>query len=204
MQGKNVRVNTGYLLVSFFAALSVLAMLERRDAPSFAEVLVPVLAHECGHLLALLLLGFRIQSLRLEPIGLCIRYTGSERPAAHAAAALAGPLGGLLYAMAAKALGGETAALSAGISLLLSAFNLLPIQALDGGRALAALARRQLGEEEGEQLVRSVSTVFRVVLILAGLLFSLLRQGNALLAAGIWLTLLQKEQLPLVNGREIR
>lgn len=205
-EGRKI-INAGYALVSFLAALSLLAVLDVQDTQSLLAAGIPVLLHETSHLVMLMLLGFRIRSVRLQPTGLCIRYDGLQSARAHMAAALAGPLGGVLYALTAARLSERFALewlkLSADLSLLLSAFNLLPIQPLDGGRFFAALAASALGEERGQRLGRNLSLILLAAVMAAGLLLSVLGKGNALFAAGLWLTLLQNEQLPLVNTPEL-
>lgn len=105
-----------------------------------AAALPAVLIHEAGHWFALRLAGARVTRLRLEPGGLVMDYAGTISAAAEALCALAGPFAGLLWAGFAAGLGGTYLLRSAGASLCLTGFNLLPLQPLDGGRALAALA----------------------------------------------------------------
>ena len=61
-------------------------------------LLLAVTAHELAHVIVLRMVGLRVKRLRLELTGLCIDYCGYACPAGHAAAALAGPAGGLAYA----------------------------------------------------------------------------------------------------------
>ena len=103
-------------------------------------VLFPVLVHELGHILALRLLGLRICRFRVEMKGLCIGYRGYAGALGHTLAAAAGPAFGLFYALGASLLASRHQSswleLTAGVSLLLSLFNLLPALPLDGGRIL--------------------------------------------------------------------
>ena len=85
------------MLLSLLAVLAAVYCFLVRSPEEPAALLLPVLVHEGSHAAALLLLGFRIRGLRLEPQGLCIRYEGSRSDLAHALASLAGPAGGLLY-----------------------------------------------------------------------------------------------------------
>ena len=126
------------------------------DRDSFAEVALPVLAHELGDLLALWFLGMPVRGFRLELRGFCIEYGGSAGAVGHALAAAAGPLVGFGYALGAARLavplGSDWLSLSAGVSLLLSLFNLLPALPLDGGCILLHLSTAILGDRRGRLL----------------------------------------------------
>lgn len=145
------------------------------DENMFLCLAVPVAVHEIGHILCLRLFGCRICSLHAELSGLCIRYSGDPGRAGEAAAALSGPAAGLLYAWIAARLG-PSGELSAGISLLLSAFNLIPALPLDGGRAAEALI--------SHQKVRIMSMVSSSMTALFGFYLYLSGKGAAMLIAG--------------------
>ena len=77
----------------------------------------------------------------------------------------------------------ERLPLSAGMSLVLSAFNSLPALPLDGGRALAALA--------GERAAWTVSFFASAALLTAGTALAAAGCGFAALIAGAALCLMQ-------------
>ena len=209
-EGKRLKVGRGesgkeLATLSFFAALTVMTLYPRQDTSLFPVLLIPIAAHELGHLLALGLLGFRLCSLGLEAKGLLLRYDGPGGYLQEAALALAGPAAGLLYALAVLSLPGKGSAWlceSGYVSLLLSGFNLLPIPPLDGGRALCALCMLALDEEKAERLLNGISRAMLAVLFAAGVALLFVRQSAALLAAALWL-LLENERLPLVKGRKL-
>lgn len=91
--------------------------------------------HECGHWAAIVLLGGRVSFLRLTAVGAEMELDPrrSLTYGREAAAALAGPAVNLLLAWLAARAGWY---LFAGMNLCLGLLNLLPIRALDGGRAL--------------------------------------------------------------------
>ena len=72
-----------------------------------------------------------VRGIRLQLKGFCIDYCGYTGAAGHALAAAAGPLAGLAYALAASGLAqrleSDWLGLTAGISLLLSLFNLVVV-----------------------------------------------------------------------------
>lgn len=171
-------------------------------------VAIPIAVHELSHILTLRLLGQTITRLSLDARGICIYYDGSCSAAGHVLAALAGPLGGALYAAAAdflsRAGGGNWLEQSAGVSLLLTAFNLLPVLPLDGGRVFSQLCALRLGEERGRRLSCSVSTVTVALLLFSSVLLTVWKKTTIPLAAAIWLLLFQNEEEALVKSGEIR
>lgn len=171
--------------VSPWAALVAGLAVYCADGKTLFLLVLPVVVHELGHLLCLRLLGCRICSLQWELSGLCIRYSGDPGRMGSAAAALAGPVAGLLYAWLAAGFG-PSGELSAGISLLLSAFNLIPALPLDGGRAAEALI--------GCRKANIISITAATVTAALGLLLFAHRKGAALLIAGLLLFAAQFRQ----------
>lgn len=172
-----------------------------------AALLLPVLCHELGHVLALWLLGMKIRRFRLELRGFCIEYYGGDGAVGHALAAAAGPLAGFVWAAAASQLGNRLPAdwlcLSAGVSLLLSLFNLLPAMPLDGGRIMLAFSCAMLGERKGARLCEGISLFTGAALMGFGLWLMLRGKGAALLAASIWVLLYQESGAVLAKRREM-
>ena len=189
-------------LLSLLAVLAAVYCFSVRSPLELPALLLPILVHELAHMAALLLLGLRIRGLRLEPQGLCIRYAGDRPDWAHAAASLAGPLGGFVYALLVRRCAQDWLRLSADVSLLFSLFNLLPLMPLDGGRAFLLLCRAALGEA-GERLFFRVSRALLALLLLFGVYAAAANLGSAPLLAALWLLLLQREQLPLVKKRDL-
>lgn len=120
-----------------FAALIVLALLGGAG-PALPPVLLAAACHELGHLSALRLAGARVERLRLNAFGAEIRAdTRRLSYPREIACTLAGPAVNLALALLLARLTGHFTA--AGSNLVLGCFNLLPIPALDGGRALHLL-----------------------------------------------------------------
>lgn len=108
------------------------------DSGVLAALLPAVIAHELGHAAALLLLKSKLTGIDLTLAGFRIEYARFPGVWGKAALLAAGPLCGLLYALVTAMLGITYAngflLCSAGISVVLSAFNLLPAPMLDGGQ----------------------------------------------------------------------
>lgn len=156
-------------------------------------LLPALLIHELGHTAAILALGLSLRSFRAEAGGFRLDYAGETTALGHALIAAAGPAAGFAYAALASRLWQQTGqdwlCLSAGISLLLSVFNLLPAPPLDGGRILTPLLDLILGSSRGERVGRILGYGVGLALCACGVLYVLKGKGAAPLLPGLWLLL---------------
>ncbi len=166
------------------------------ESKTIVAVLAAAVAHELGHLIAMEFLGFRVKRFRVEAKGFCIDYCGYAGALGHAFAAAAGPVAGLLYSVTASHFGNKMGldwlCLSAGVSLILSIFNLLPAIPLDGGRILMSLSCAFCGEQQGRVVCSSVSTVCGILLLGLGTFLMMKGMGAAVLISAIWLLAFQE------------
>ena len=196
-------MSRGRLTVSLAAVCAALCLYYRGGPALLPTAALPVAAHELSHLLALRIAGLRVTGFGLEPRGLCIRYDGDGAELKQIICALAGPLGGALYALFASRSQLSWLRDSAGLSLLLTAFNLLPILPLDGGRVFTALCERSMEKHHAARLYRSLSRVLLTLLLVGGVFFAVREKATAPLAAAIWLLLFQNEEEGLAKNKEI-
>ena len=177
------------------------------DFSELAAILAPVIVHELGHIVTLRLYGLRIRRVRADLRGLCIEYGGLCSPWGHAVSAFAGPAAGLGYAFAAShignRLGSDWLCLTAGVSLLLSLFNLLPALPLDGGTILLHLSCAVLGDRRGAVLTEAAGLIVGAGLLGGGFYLMMHGKGVALALAAIWLLLAQEDGRGLVKRREM-
>ena len=162
-------------------AVLLFALMYFFDGTGVVSAAVPaVCAHELGHLLPLRFFGRRLRRVSLSLFGLEIDYTG----VLHGASALlcigGGPLTGLVYAFLACALGGDFWRMSGAVSFALTAFNLLPILPLDGGRLVAEITDEVFAEK--------LSRLSALLLTLGGAYIALRVHSLSLLLMGAWLT----------------
>ena len=138
-----------------------------------------VLAHELGHLIPLRLCRCPLRRVSIGVFGVEIDYAGQLRGRRAIACIGGGPLAGLLYVLLACSLGGTFWRMSGAVSFLLTAFNLLPVLPLDGGRLAAAVT----DDAFGAKLSRWAS----LLLVLAGAGIALRFHAVSLLLTGAWL-----------------
>ena len=182
---KRTEISTGALLlfsiVFFFGGFSALAAL-------FLSIAV----HELGHISAIRLFGGRVQRLSVDVSGLCITFTGITEPTKEIITLLSGPLAGLAMAFAASYFGRSTQNTvllkTAGLSLVLSLYNLLPALPLDGGRVLFSVIRNR---KTAEKVLDFCGMSVGIILIVVGLYFLGSERGAAFLISGLWVLIAQ-------------
>ena len=116
-----------------FPALLTALLLWQPDGLAVSCVLASVI-HECGHLLAMVVVGVSPRDCNLGAFGMRIRL-GIRMPGygQNLCISLAGPLANGLAAAGLLVLGRER---TAAVHLTLAVLNLLPAAALDGGEML--------------------------------------------------------------------
>lgn len=174
MKGVQYKISASAILV--FAAAYFL------DDTGVVSAFFPAVAvHEVGHMIVLCLFGARIRKFSVGIFGLEIDYSGLFSEPKTALSLFAGPLFGALYAVAALRAQTPFLTLSGSISLILTAFNLIPVLPLDGGRLVACL----LGEYGGRRLSR----VSSVLLLLGGAVSLFIFGSASLLLVSAWIFL---------------
>lgn len=149
-----------------------------------APTLFAAAVHEAGHVLALWAVGGRVEGFALGALGARLRMAAGLSYARELPVALAGPACSLLLALAAA---GTGRFLTAGISLALGLFNLLPILPLDGGRAVACLGGMFLSPVGAERLERLAAAVGLGLALGLGAVCLVRGYGPGLLVMGLWL-----------------
>ncbi|HEX5139236.1 MAG TPA: site-2 protease family protein [Planctomycetota bacterium] len=179
-----------------------------------AAVILSVLVHEFGHVLAVRRLLKAPSIVVLWMLGgLCI-YRGSPRPGHQAAISLMGPA--FSFALGALAYGAGALLLPAPLHLprppagtplgyflwimfwinaIWGVANLLPALPLDGGQALRAGLRSGLGRPRADRVMRVVSLAIGLLAVAAALLLG--RPFAAFLGALLILENLKRPEVPV-------
>lgn len=160
-------------------------------------VLFSALCHEAGHLAALWLAGAKVEKVRLTAFGAEIRAdTRRLSYPREIVCTLAGPAVNLLLALAFARLGGYV---MAGANLLLGGFNLLPVPALDGGRALHLLVSWLFDPIAADRICQKVGLGCALLLTAAALVLTVRYHAGLFLLLGAAGTLIP--QLSYLQSR---
>ncbi len=133
--------------------------------------------HECGHLLAGIILKLKPKKLEINPFGLAIIFEefGSKNKEFEwkkIIISLAGPLTNLvillLFIFANIPLENIQREIIVYANILIIAFNLLPIYPLDGGRIVKGLIYIFKGREAADSISNTIANIGAIVLTFVG------------------------------------
>ncbi len=155
------------IYISFLFAAVVTLMLVIDRTGLIIPTLLAVLLHEAGHLFAMWVMDCNPKSIRLIPASVQIVRSFSPKPDGELAIALCGPIANLTVFTALilnwVAYGNESVLKFAMLNLILGAFNLLPVNGLDGGTVLAELLCRKYEEYVAYRVIHYITIVFAVL-----------------------------------------
>lgn len=144
--------------------------------------LLAAAVHELFHIAAVKLLGGHIRGIRIGSDGARIEAA----PMGHAAqlfCVLAGPIGSLSLLLFAKWI-----PRTAVCAVIQSAYNLLPLMNLDGGRALHCLIAALFSESTADKACKHIQRICAALMVLLGLYAALrLCIGWLPLLAAVWI-----------------
>ena len=174
------------------AALSIVLVADR-SLTAFCAVINAVL-HELGHIIILGACGCRVKSIKLSLFDISIKKSSCFLSInKEIAVALSGAAANILCVMLFYIL---YRLFDIGIFRLLSlsaaalaCFNLLPVESLDGGRALTLLMMKRLSPELSLKIVRIISVAVLIPMLTFGLLLVIKSRYNfTLLFTSVYLT----------------
>jgi len=151
------------LRITAGAAILYPALYYFDSAGWFSALLPAVMIHEAGHLLALRACCVPVYGITVDIAGICIDSSEMLSPRQEALCAAAGPAAGLLWWGLMSRIPGKWAEMGSWISLVLTAFNLLPVMPLDGGRIFLSLTGQKT-------VVRILGIVIPILLLIGAAL----------------------------------
>lgn len=184
-----------YISVPFAAFVALLFLFDRTGTMSVTASAVVI--HEAGHIAAMKLLCAMPERIELKPAVLHIIKSKKALSYKNEILILAaGPLAGLLAAAVSAALffiagRKEIFMWLFASNAALTAFNLLPISELDGGKILEYFLLMRMPHENAERISALVSCIFVAGIIAAGAALLINGCGNpTVLTAGLYMLIL--------------
>ena len=171
----------------FSATLVVLLTIDKTGIPAWC--IAASAMHEAGHFAAMYAFGYRPHLVSVGFFGISVHHREELSGSKAVFIALAGPAVNMVSFVVLFSVFGWT--IPALVHLIMAIFNLLPIEALDGGQALYYLLAELKGAEKAERISFIVSVLFLMPLASVGF-FLLLKNGYnfTLLGISIYLGLL--------------
>ncbi len=183
---KNEAKSERILRIGILPALIFCIMLVFQPAGVVFPSLGGAIVHECGHLMAAVLLGVPLRSLDIGLWGASLRVRGSliSYPKEFLLCA-AGPAMNFLSALAVAVFSehreyySECGEWFVSVSAMLGLLNLMPAEGFDGGRMLSVVLTSFLGPRVAARIL-SASTFISIVMLWMLSVYLLLRYGTSL------------------------
>ena len=174
-----ISVGPGFLLLAAF-------LYYQGGGAAVTAFFTAALAHELGHLAAIVLTGARVRTLRLTAAGWILEYGGALTQRQEMGIAAAGPIAGAAFAVSCLLYGSAYFRYAGLIALFSAFFNMLPVLPLDGGRLAEAALLAVMPERDASAVMRVAGTLCGAAVVFTG---AALRSWAAA-AVGIWMTAL--------------
>lgn len=171
----------------FPATLVVLLSIDNTGIPAWC--IAASAMHEAGHFAAMYAFGYRPHLVSIGFFGISVHHREELSGIKAVFIALAGPAVNMISFAVLFSISGWTTPVL--VHLVMAVFNLMPIEALDGGQALYFILAELKGAEKAEQISFIVSVLILMPLASIGF-FLLLKNGYnfTLLGISVYLGLL--------------
>jgi len=179
LDGLGLSINPGFVLLGAFLYFA-------GGWAAVAALYSAMLAHELGHLIVLELIGTEVRRVRIGAAGAVIELAGELTRRQDMGVTAAGPIAGLVFSIACICADTPFFRYAGLISLLATAFNLLPVYPMDGGRLAFLLLSTAVPLRASETVMRVIGTLCGICVMISGIIL----RSAAAAAAGIWMTVL--------------
>ena len=181
----------------------------------YALLMLFAFIHEVGHLLFGLAIGFKIDSIKVNPLGFSLSFQsyvedynqkikkGNLLCMKKIGIALAGPITNMIIAIVVSISHYQNVEMIVYANLLLAIFNLLPIYPLDGGRILEQVVHIMKGKQVAYHITRSVSKATVILLTMLTSIFILYIHNIALLLILVYLWYLVIKNDKVIRMKQI-
>lgn len=181
-------------------------------------ILVSMLLHEIGHIIAGILMGKQVHMLKIMPVGFNVVIGGNNAGDwRNAVILLSGPLTNLvLFVLALKAVNHVNLVKTndiwlwrflALVNVYFLFFNLLPIMPFDGGRLLKGVFSKQMGLLLADKYLKRLTLILSIGLLLSGIVqFAITPYNFSLFAIGIFVLLtinFDSTEVAIMNVKQI-
>ena len=143
----------------------------------YAVLMLLAFLHECGHLIAGLLLKLKPRRLEINPFGLAVIFEefGSKNNSFEwkkVIISAAGPITNLIIMLAVIFINPPIAQITKEViiyaNILIISFNLLPIYPLDGGRIIKGILYIYKGRNTADHISNKIANIGAILLTFAG------------------------------------
>lgn len=187
-----IKTEIGFL---FTASIAFLLVFNVNDVIRLSVLFS--LIHELGHLIAIMLCKEKPERISFGPFGMTIVRENdiTQDYQKEFLTAIAGPVTNFLTALVFFLINtkyqNELLLKIIFVNLIIGSFNIMPVFALDGGRALESLLKLYFEEETSERILKTVSFVTLVIMMGFGFYILLSTTYNfTFLAISIYLTVM--------------
>ncbi len=178
-----------YVSFLFFAVLTFMLLIDKTGLCFLC--VFSFFVHEAGHLFACFLFESQPKSIKLVPASILITRSFERRKSGEILIALFGPLASLLTALTFflnfRLTKNMTALNLSLINFIIFAFNLLPVNGLDGGTVLREIIKRKKGERKAQKTLFFLSLIIGVLTVFAAAYLCIGKRVNvSLLLLGVY------------------
>ncbi|MBQ2897354.1 MAG: hypothetical protein IJE46_03405 [Clostridia bacterium] len=150
------------------------------------------LLHEAGHLLVARNFGYKINGIKIEPFGVCLKLSDKKICSFHEVLiSAAGPCVNILlviFGAIAVKFGIQISNVFFISNFYMLFINLLPVMPLDGGRILKAVLFSEFESKFSKRIVKIISLIFTSVIFICGIIFFVRSKQNiSLFVAALFL-----------------